>query len=876
MIRRGVRVGTYLLWLVLAVTIPLLTFTIATLWRVEQAQRLQQEAALRDQARDAAQAVDQEFERVLNSLVALSASSALANADISGFEREAPLLYDRSHQLPFELTAPDGRELLQIGSGSTPERDNDPLRQVAQMAASTGSSIVTGLLRPNDPSRREVGFAVPVFRLGEAATAYVLVATLDAPRLTSLIQVTTTRPADLALVLRDREGVTIARYPDTQHDIGMPAPPGFFAALAGRSSGLIRNDAYAGKSNSICAFTTTRVGSYTVSATLPMEAFDALVRQDLIETGLIGAALLAAGLLTGAYFARRLVDALTALGHGNPAAASMGLREVAELAGRLQAVTQERDITEAALRDNEAHLQELVGTLDLAPIMVREFEGTIRFWSHGCACMYGWSADEAVGRSSHELLRTQFPVLLSQIEQTLLASGEWHGDLVHRRRDGTPIISAVHKVLRRDPNTQPGMVMESLVDITAFREAQNALLTLNQQLEQRVLEEVAAHEVAQQRAAHADRIQALGQLAGGIAHDFNNVLQAVAGGAALIARRPEDADGVARLIQLIRDAATRGASITRRMLLLARRGDLKAEPIDVHALLVGMREVFVHTLGVAIEVEVEAIEVLPHLLADKAQLETALVNLATNARDAMPRGGTLRLLAASDVICSDEGEHPAGLAPGCYIRLSVADDGTGMTQATLARVGEPFFTTKEVGKGTGLGLSMVKGFAEQSGGGFVITSVMGVGTTATLWMPSVAAEANNAGREILRRTGLSGRILLVDDDKLVRDTLMEQLEELGHKVLAASGGTDALSILRAREAVDLMITDLSMPGMDGLMLIREAHDLRPSLPTILLTGYAGDAAALEYSGVGKETYTLMRKPTTSATLGARVTALLER
>ena len=876
MILRGVRVGTYLLWLVLAVTVPLLTFTIATLWRVEQAQRLQQETALKDQARDAAQAVDQHFERVLNSLLTLSASSALANADMSAFEREARLLHDRSHQLPFELTAPDGRELLQIGSGWPPDRDDDPLRQAAQMAASTGSPVITGLLRPNDPLRREVGFAVPVFRPDEAATAYVLVANLDAARLTGLIEGPATHLADLALAVRDREGITVARYPDTQHDIGTPAPRDFFAALAGRNSGLIRNNADAGSLDSIRAFTTTRVGSYTVSATLPVEAFGALVRQDLIETGLIGAALLATGLLTGAYFARRLVDALTALGHGDPAAASMGLREVDELAGRLQAVTHERDTTEAALRDNEAHLQELVGTLDLAPIMVREFKGTIRFWSHGCARMYGWSADEAVGRSSQKLLRTQFPVPLSQIEQTLLASGEWRGDLVHRRRDGTPIIAAVHKVLRRDPNNQPWMVMESLVDVTAFREAQNALLTLNQRLEQRVLEEVAAREVAQQRAAHADRIQALGQLAGGIAHDFNNVLQAVAGGAALIARRPEDAEGVARLIQLIRDAATRGASITRRMLLLARRGDLKAEPVDVHALLAGMREVFVHTLGAAIEVEVEATEVLPNLLADKAQLETALVNLATNARDAMPRGGTLRLLATSEVVCSEEGEHPAGLAPGSYIRLSVADDGTGMTQATLARVGEPFFTTKDVGKGTGLGVSMVKGFAEQSGGGFVITSVMGAGTAATLWMPSIAAELKPAGREALHRTGLSGRILLVDDDKLVRDTLMEQLEELGHKVLAASGGTDALSILRAREAVDLMITDLSMPGMDGLMLIREAHGLRPSMPTILLTGYAGDAAALERSGVGRETYTLMRKPTTSATLGARVTALLER
>jgi CheY-like chemotaxis protein len=241
----------------------------------------------------------------------------------------------------------------------------------------------------------------------------------------------------------------------------------------------------------------------------------------------------------------------------------------------------------------------------------------------------------------------------------------------------------------------------------------------------------------------------------------------------------------------------------------------------------------------------------------------------------MPHGGILRLLAGFEVVTEP---HPAGLPVGAYVRISVVDDGTGMTKATMARVGEPFFTTKEVGKGTGLGLSMVQGFTDQSAGGFVIESAIGAGTRATLWLPIDPGDPRQwqepvGGEE---RPRVTGRILLVDDDELVRDTLVEQLEDLGHKVLAASGGTNALAILRAREAVDLMITDLSMPGMNGLTLIKEAHGLRPTLPAILLTGYPGDPAALEDGIAAKGTYTLLRKPATTAVLNARVTALLEQ
>ena len=250
----------------------------------------------------------------------------------------------------------------------------------------------------------------------------------------------------------------------------------------------------------------------------------------------------------------------------------------------------------------------------------------------------------------------------------------------------------------------------------------------------RLGEEAAEREQAEARLAQAQRMEALGQLAGGIAHDFNNVLQAVIGGLNLIQRRSGDEAVVKRFAHMVIDAAQRGASITGRLLSFARRGTLRAEPIPPLPLLEGLGEMLAHTLGIGIGMQIDVDQNLPWLLADKGQLETVLVNLAVNARDAMPEGGTLLLAARSEKVL-DAKAHAAGLTPGGYLRLSVSDTGTGMSVTTLARASEPFFTTKPSGQGTGLGLAMARGFAHQSGGGFVIESTLGQGTTVTLWFP---------------------------------------------------------------------------------------------------------------------------------------------
>jgi CheY-like chemotaxis protein len=371
-------------------------------------------------------------------------------------------------------------------------------------------------------------------------------------------------------------------------------------------------------------------------------------------------------------------------------------------------------------------------------------------------------------------------------------------------------------------------------------------------------------------------MEALGQLAGGIAHDFNNVLQAVGGGAGLILRRPDDVEGVRRIARMVVEAAERGSAVTRRLLAFSRRGELRAEPVDPAALLTDLREVLTHTLGAGIGVRVETGTHIPSLLADKGQLETVLVNLSTNARDAMAGQGLLTLSATVEVLTSGMDLHQsAPLAPGTYLRMTVADTGAGMTPEVLIRATEPFFTTKAQGKGTGLGLAMARGFAEQSGGGLTIKSAVGCGTAVHLWLPIAEAETPVAVVQAdIAAAPVAARILLVDDEEVVRTIIAEGLRNAGYSVLAAAGGREALALLDAGDGADLLISDLSMPDMDGLTVVREVQRRRPGLPAILLTGFATNAAEAVLGGAMGGAFSLLRKPVNTQELAERATMLL--
>ncbi|MBS0639612.1 MAG: response regulator [Proteobacteria bacterium] len=406
---------------------------------------------------------------------------------------------------------------------------------------------------------------------------------------------------------------------------------------------------------------------------------------------------------------------------------------------------------------------------------------------------------------------------------------------------------------------------------------QARLERLNHELEDRVQAEVAAREDAQARAAQAQRMQALGQLAGGIAHDFNNVLQAAAGAAALLKQRLDKPDAVGRFADLILNAAARGTSVTHRLLAFARPNDLKAEPLDLKVVLVDLHELLAPTLGSPIDVHVTVPPDLPLVSADRGQLETVLVNLATNSRDAMPNGGTLSFAAAVETVTAPS-IHAARLQVGQYVRLTVADTGIGMDAPTVALATEPFFTTKGSGHGNGLGLPMARGFAERSGGGLLIKSQPDEGTMVTLWLPvaeqSVAADAAEVSAPNGTPAVVGGRrrVLLVDDEDIVREVLALQLEDAGYEVIAAASADDALSVLGQGFQPDALVTDLRMPGMNGIELIQVLRKRGMRLPAILITGNDADNPVIQAEGMGQD-FSLLHKPVPAAALADKIATL---
>jgi signal transduction histidine kinase len=398
--------------------------------------------------------------------------------------------------------------------------------------------------------------------------------------------------------------------------------------------------------------------------------------------------------------------------------------------------------------------------------------------------------------------------------------------------------------------------LERLVALrTAALEQANALL----------LQESERRERAQEALLQAQKIETMGQLVGGVAHDFNNLLMAVIGNLDLLARSMADDPRQARLLNGAMEGARRGATLTQRLLAFARKQELQSRSIDVALLVEGMRDLIVRSVGPMIDLQVTGAPSVPPALADPHQLEMALLNLTINARDAMPHGGRLTIGVDERSI----GPNSHRLSLGRYVCLSVRDTGVGMDTATLERAVEPFFSTKGVGKGTGLGLSMVHGLAEQSGGLFVLDSDVGLGTTATLWLPVappvVAAAPEPADPKLAAQ---SATILLVDDDPLIAASTTDLLEDLGHTVIEVHSGPEALGALESGLKPDLIITDHAMPGMTGAELAARVRQQSPALPILLATGYA------ELKGAQPVDLPRLAKPYTQAQLSTEIARLL--
>ncbi len=625
-------------------------------------------------------------------------------------------------------------------------------------------------------------------------------------------------------------------------------------------------------------------------------------------------------------------------------------------------------------------IDEMVRILDGANIIVHDLDGRIERWTSGCEELYGWSADEALGRDVHALLGTSFPAPRDAILAELRRCGNWKGELTQERRDGRPIFVASRCVaLLPDGGSQPVIVAKN-IDISDLKDAQDDLAARESHLRS-ILETVpeamvvidaegvtisfskaaeklfgyAAEEVCgrnvrmlmpnpdrerhdgyiarymatgerriigfgrvvtgqrkdgttfpmelaigeaatngkriftgfirdltsrhkmEEELRQAQKMEAVGQLTGGIAHDFNNLLTVISGNLEMIERRLDDGE-LRLLLREAQDAAEDGAKLTGQLLAFGRRQTLNPKLTDIGRLVSNFADLLRRTLGEAIELRTVVTGAGHTALVDAAQLQNALLNLALNARDAMPRGGSLTVEISRTRLDADYVQAHPQLRIGNYVLLSVADTGIGMSAEVQQRAFEPFFTTKGVGAGTGLGLSMVYGFARQSGGDLQLQSELGQGTTLRLFLPAAAPVQPEVALRQDEETPPAGQpqsrelILVVEDDARVRRVAVARLEGEGYRVIEAATGAQALALIGQHPDISLLFTDIVMPGgMLGDELAKEVRALRPDIKVLFTSGYAEPGLPGRDLAEGD----WLKKPYTARELATRLRHLLD-
>ncbi|MGQ7791711.1 PAS domain S-box protein [Faunimonas sp. B44] len=529
---------------------------------------------------------------------------------------------------------------------------------------------------------------------------------------------------------------------------------------------------------------------------------------------------------------------------------------------------EERARAEAERRAGEERLRELFENAADA-IFIAAADRRLTDVNPAACNLLGYRREELLGRSGGIPLveddkRPFEDWMVTQVDGRSLAS-EWR----LRCKDGSAIDVEITARVLAD-----GRWQAFARDISDRKRAEAELRRLNETLEARVLERTTELSEAQGALAQAQKMEAVGQLTGGVAHDFNNLLMAISGGLDMLFRH-DDPERRQRVMDGMRQAVDRGAALTRQLLTFARRQALEPEPLLLHQQIGAMGELLARSLRGDIEVTMEFAPDLWAVDVDPTQLEVAVLNLAVNARDAMPDGGVLSIRA----------ENAPALAleeiAGDFVRLSVSDTGTGMAPEVIARVFEPFFTTKDIGKGSGLGLAQIYGFAKQSGGIVQIDSAVGAGTTVTILLPRAERSVAAAGAAEFGRSAApppdgpaaGASVLLVEDDDEVAALVADMIGQLGYRVTRVANAAAALGALADGRRIDIVFSDILMPGgLDGTKLAREIGRRRPGLPIVLTTGYDGQSL----STAAELGLPVLRKPYRMETLGHTLASALHR
>jgi two-component system cell cycle sensor histidine kinase/response regulator CckA len=503
----------------------------------------------------------------------------------------------------------------------------------------------------------------------------------------------------------------------------------------------------------------------------------------------------------------------------------------------------ERREAEEAIR-NQAQL------LDLAndSIIVRDLEDRITYWNQGAERLFGWTESDALGRFEYELLQTVFTRSAEEIRHAFVRDGHWEGELVQKKRDGSIITVESRWTLQRNTDGSPHATLEISNDVTQRRRLEAQFL-------------------------QAQKMESVGRLASGVAHDFNNLLTVIIGRSYLLMSRVDD-DRMRKDLDLVQKTAERAAVLTRQLLAFSRRQPIIPRLLDLNELVANMDKMLRRLIGEDIDVLSEFAPNLGKVKADPGQMEQVIMNLAVNARDAMPKGGKLTIETANIDLDSGYASHHLSVAPGKYIMLAISDTGCGMDAETQNHIFEPFFTTKD--SGTGLGLSTVYGIVKQSGGNIWVYSELGVGTTFKVYLPraSDSTEPGQVAAEGSQISGGSETILLVEDEQAVREIVRETLTSQGYTVLEAQHGPEALRIAEKHTSrIHLLMTDVVMPAMHGPELADALCKIHSETKVLFMSGYTD--SALTRHGVLEGKREFMQKPFTLGDLAKRVRGILD-
>jgi PAS domain S-box-containing protein len=534
----------------------------------------------------------------------------------------------------------------------------------------------------------------------------------------------------------------------------------------------------------------------------------------------------------------------------------------------------ERERSTAAIHESEAKFRAIAEGMP-QPVWSTRADGVHDFFNARWQAVTGVAPAEGSADGWTDLLHPDDrEAAESQWQRSLRSGAPYHAEFRLRSALGGHRWFACRALPVRDERS--GRIIRwfgSCTDIHDSVEARETLAKSREELEQLVAARTASlqremleRERAEAALAQAQKMEAVGQLTGGVAHDFNNLLTAVLASVDMIAQRTSD-ERVQRFVVNAQHAAERGARLTQQLLAFSRRQRLAPKPVDINHLISGMQDLLVRTIGATVEITTRLADELPSAFVDPTQVELVILNLAINARDAMPGGGTLSL--ETRLLPTVPPDLRGELMDGAYVVIAVTDTGTGMSPEVQARAFEPFFTTKDLGKGTGLGLSQVYGFAKQSDGTVRLHSVPGEGTTVRVYLPRAdGAAAHAPTEESAMPAGASGpaTILVVDDDVDVRQLVVMMLDELGYRVVEAEDGRAALDVLDRGEDFDLLLADVAMPGLSGVDLARAVRERRGQVPVLFATGYP-DLRAFHDGLEGED---MIHKPYRMSDLAARL------